>query len=216
LNTKQLLEEFHEDAGEGSNRIDVPESVIEKWDKVLPNSLLDFWKSDGWASYFDGLVTFVNPDDYHDVLEEWIKGTPLAAVDRFHVFAMNAFGYLYLCGEKSGLAATINCPLNFIVALENDFQKPKFEPALSESFEAFLFDEKEDFDFLDGEGTGMYDLAMETCGPLGLGEIYGFEPAIVAGGQVDVHNLAKVKAIQHLLILRELANPSCPTWNVRA
>ena len=215
MNAKQLLEEFHEDAGEGSNRVDIPASVFAKWNDILPNSLLDFWKSDGWASYFDGLLTFVNPDDYQDVLEEWIKDTPLAGADRFHVFAINAFGNLYLCGEKSGLAATINSPFNFIVALEKNFKQPKSEPALSESFETFLFNEKEELDLLDEKDEGIYDSAMAACGPLDSDEIYGFEPAIVAGGQTHVKNLAKVKTIQHLLILRELATPTCPTWNTR-
>jgi len=214
LNFEQLLEEFHEDAGEGSNRIDVPESVIEKWDSVLPNSLLNFWRIDGWASYFDGLLSFVNPDDYHDVLEEWIKDTPLAVADQFHAFAINAFGCLYLCGEKSGLTATINCSFHSIAAMASDLQQVKSEPALSESFEAFLFHEKEDLDLLNNQGKGIHDLAVAKCGPLKPGEIYGFEPAIVSGGQVDINNLVKVKTIQHLIILRELASPTCPTWGI--
>jgi hypothetical protein len=42
----------------------------------------------------------VNPDDYDDVLTEWITGTPLAKLDNFHVIARTAFGNLYLWGEK--------------------------------------------------------------------------------------------------------------------
>lgn len=58
------------------------------------------------------------------------------------------------------------------------------------------------------------DVALGNLGPLAPDEMYGFEPALVAGGKMRLENLRKVKLDQHLTILRQLAAPTMPFSNI--
>lgn len=44
--------------------------------------------------------------------------------------------------------------------------------------------------------------------------MYGFEPALVAGGKATLDHLAKVKIDQHLTLLCQFAAPTVPLSNV--
>ena len=56
----------------------------------------------------------------------------------------------------------------------------------------------------------MFEQALKKLGPLAPDELYGFEPALVAGGSLRVENLEKLNMLAHLSVLRELAEPSIP------
>lgn len=60
----------------------------------------------------------------------------------------------------------------------------------------------------------LFDRALAKFGPLAPDEMYGFEPALVAGGKMRLQNLRKVKLDQHLTILRQLAAPTMPFSNI--
>ena|GEM_PF-2614525 len=45
---------------------------------------------------------------------------------------------------------------------------------------------------------------MKRLGRLEPDELYGFEPTLALGGVERLENLAKVKAVEHLLILAQL------------
>lgn len=90
------FEVFIDEFGEATFKHEVPQAAIEKWQGVLPAQLLHYWKTEGWCGYADGLFWTVDPDEYEDVVEDWLADTPLAGVDRFHAIARSAFGSLYL------------------------------------------------------------------------------------------------------------------------
>lgn len=64
----------------------------------------------------------------------------------------------------------------------------------------------------DSEGC-LFEPALRTLGGLEPDEMYGFEPALVAGGTAVLANLRRVKLHPHLLILRQLAQPTLPFSN---
>ncbi|MCY1545520.1 GAD-like domain protein [compost metagenome] len=64
--------------------------------------MLQIWQEEGWASYGNGRIWTVNPEDYEHIKDAWLSDTPLASIDNFHVVARSAFGDLYLSGEKRG------------------------------------------------------------------------------------------------------------------
>ncbi len=51
-------------------------------------------------------------------------------------------------------------------------------------------------------------------GPLGDNEIFGFEPAIILGGELDIKYIQKVDARIHLSILAQLAEPEINEINI--
>lgn len=208
------FELFIDEFGEATQRVEVPESCINKWNGKLPEQLLTYWKAEGWCAYADGLLWTVNPDDYEDLIDEWLADTGLDQVDSFHVIARSAFGDLYACGEKTGLSVTVACPLNKILALRNEL-KPKSKDDLDLSIRSFFaFSEPPDYDLQDESDKPLFKRALAKLGPLEEDEVYGFEPALVLGGKMRLENLAKLKLDVHLTILRQLASPTLPFSNV--
>ncbi|MFX1683018.1 GAD-like domain-containing protein [Mitsuaria sp. CC2] len=203
------FEAFIEEFGEADSRQPVPESDIAAWTGKLPDQLMAYWREEGWGRYGEGRFWFVNPADYEDIVDEWLENSPLEQIDSFHVIARTAFGKLYLCGQRSGQSATINCATNAVFAVPKRL-KPKTPDARDMSILVFLGVDREECDLDDEDGKPMFARAMKALGPLAEDEVYGFEPALVAGGRMRVENLRKLKIDQHLTILRQLAAPSMP------
>ncbi|MEX6038422.1 GAD-like domain-containing protein [Providencia hangzhouensis] len=42
-------------------------------EEKLPELLLTYWHNEGWSSYYNGLFTIVDPDDYEDIVDEWLE-----------------------------------------------------------------------------------------------------------------------------------------------
>lgn len=51
----------------------------------------------------------------------------------------------------------------------------------------------------------LFEKALRTLGPLQPDEMYGFVPALALGGSADLKHLQKVKTIEHLTFLSQLA-----------
>jgi hypothetical protein len=62
----------------------------------------------------------------------------------------------------------------------------------------------------DEAGEPLFAQAVQRHGPLAADEMYGYVPALVAGGRNVVGQMARVKAVPHLSILRQLAAPTLP------
>ncbi|QDI04826.1 DUF1851 domain-containing protein [Xanthomonas cerealis pv. cerealis] len=207
------FEIFIEEFGEPTLRRDVPEEALRKWAGKLPGRLLEYWQLEGWSQYADGLFWIVDPDEFEGVTTDWLSGTPLVNIDKFHTIARSAFGSLYLCGETTGRNITINCSIHGIAAVPREL-KPKTPVQLDKSIRAFFGSSSPDrFDLDDEQGKPLFRRALSNLGPLEQDEVYGFEPAIASGGRLILENLKRMKAEQHLTILRQLAAPRIPFLN---
>lgn len=208
------FEQFIECFGEATQRALVPESSFAKWENVLPPALLEYWRSEGWACYANGLIWTVNPDEFEHLKDAWLEGTPLESFDRFHVIARSAFGNLYLCGERTGRSVSVICSHHEILALKNRL-KPKALAAQNLTIQSlFGASDPDDFDVSDPSGKLLFSRAMRKCGPLDPDEMYGFEPALVLGGKPTLVNVRRLKIDQHLLILRNFGTPKLPFSSV--
>lgn len=205
----EAYEIFVEEFGEPFFSIAVPKHAIETWRGKLPDRLLAHWQEAGWGGYAKGLLWIVDPEEYEDLVDEWLDNCPLEQIDAFHVVARTAFGELFLCGERTGASATINCATNAIFALAQDL-RTKTARDLDISIRTLLTLERDDCELADESGHPLFDRALMALGPLAPDEMYGFEPALVAGGKRRLENLRKVKLDQHLTILRQLAVPTMP------
>lgn len=107
-----------DDFGEASSSIQVPMEIINKWTGILPDILLDYWRSEGGSSYKNGLFSLVNPDDYEDLLDLWLEGTPFEELDSYHVIAKTGFGKLFIFGENTGCNTTVTCYINKIISVK--------------------------------------------------------------------------------------------------
>ena len=205
---------FIESFGEASEHYPVPEISFSKWTGILPESLLSYWRRDGWANYGNGRLWTVNPKDYDGVMHTWLAGTPFPLIDTYHVFARSGFGQLYLCGEASGAGLSINPIRSEVFALQNCL-RPKSLARQDVGIKAFFAcAELGDFDLMDEAGELLFDKAVNRSGPLLADEMYGFEPALVCGGEAGIGNLRRLKLQPHLHMLREFAAPSFPRYAI--
>ena len=207
------FEVFISEFGEATHRVDVPIETIQKWRDKLPDLLLTYWQEEGWRGYANGLFWIVDPEDYEDLVDEWLENTSIEQIDVFHVVGRTAFGDLHVCGERTGVNMTISCPINAIFALPKDL-KPKSKEDQDWSVRSFVGLSASECDLEDESGFPLFERAVAKLGPLEPDEIYGFEPAIVLGGKMQLENLVKINLDVHLTILRQLATPTVPFSNV--
>ena len=200
---------FLSKTGKVTHRSPVPELSFKKFQRALPKQLLKYWRDEGWCGYGDGLFWTVNPEDYHGLVELWLADTPYEKIDEYYVVARTAFGKLHVWGAHNNRTLVIDCPANALVAIDKELRVPEDDPDLATQL--FLATKsKKVCDLNDTEGKGLFDQALEKLGPLAPDEVYGFEPALVAGGVNRVENLSKLNLFAHLAILRELAEPTIP------
>lgn len=103
--------------------------------------------------------------------------------------------------------------MNAVFALPKEL-KPKSKEDQEWSVRAFLGISASACDLKDESGDPLFKRALAMLGPLEPDEIYGFEPAIVLGGKMQLENLAKLDLDVHLTILRQLATPTMPFSNI--
>lgn len=181
----------------------VPDKSFDAYRGKLPDQLLDYWREYGWCGYGKGIFWTVNPEEWDGVLDAWIGDTPFMEQDAYHVIARTAFGDLYLWGERTGPSLRIHPAWGLIY--------PSFHPdEFSEDgpdFSLQLFFSgcaKEFMDLRDEGHDHLFDRALENLGPLDEHSVYGFVPALVAGGRAHLGNLQKIDALVHLEILAQL------------
>lgn len=191
------FEYFLEKMGPPIGRRDVPDTTIERYRGRLPDQLLAYWTEYGWCGYADGLFWTVNPQDYEPVVQAWISDTQFVEMDSFHVIGRGAFGKLHLWGEVTGYSLSISAPGAYCLPRKSRFVGEKLNFGVRVFFSS-LGRSEHDFD-------GLFAPAIKKLGQLQYDEMYGFVPALALGGPATVNQLQKVKAVEHLVFLAQLA-----------
>ncbi len=188
---------FLDDFGPSIDKRYVPPTSIERYRGKLPDQLLAYWEEHGWSGYADGLFWTVNPQDYEPALEAWIGDTPFMEQDAYHVIARSAFGELYFWGEKTGDSLSLFAPGSYCIPRESRFVGEKMDFGMRVFFSGLS---RDDADFDD-----MFTPSLKKLGRLKQDEMYGFVPALGLGGPSTLEHLQKVKAVEHLVLLAQLA-----------
>ncbi|MFQ6572322.1 GAD-like domain-containing protein [Pseudomonas sp. UM16] len=178
-------------------RHEVPLSSIQRYRNKLPEQLIEYWKDYGWCGYADGLFWTVNPQDYEHILNQWLTDAGLIRQDNYYVIARSAFGVVYVWGERSGYCLTVTAYMSRFSTRTSIFSEGKLDFGVK-AFFASMSAEHNDLEHL-------FKPAVDTLGKLKGDEMYGFVPALALGGSIDLQNLQKVKAIEHLEFLSQVS-----------
>jgi hypothetical protein len=193
----KVFPRFVEKFGGAIDRREVPLSSIDRYQGKLPKLLLEYWADHGWCGYGDGIFWIVNPQEYEGVVASWIEGTKLQERDTYHLIARSAFGDLYLFGEKTGFSLKISSVLSRYVINNLDFRTEEMDRHL----QGFLLTRE-----VDANNYGdLFKPAKKKLGTLRNNEMYGFVPALMLGGPDTLDHLEKVKAVEHLTLLSQIA-----------
>ena len=193
----KVFARFIEKIGAPVDRQEVPASSIERYRGKLPNQLLEYWSEHGWSGYGDGIFWIVNPQEYEGVVASWIEDTKLKEKDNYHLIARSAFGDLYLWGEKTGTSLKITSILSRFVFDNCEISNEQMDRELQDLL-LTMDVETNDYDDL-------FIPAKKKLGTLRHDEMYGFVPALMLGGPDTLDHLEKVKAVEHLTLLSQIA-----------
>jgi len=179
------------------DRREVPTSSIEHYKGKLPNQLLEYWAEHGWCGYGDGIFWIVNPQEYDGVVASWLEGTKFETFDTYHLIARSAFGDLFLWGERTGASLDITGHLSRYVTHTSIYTEDQMDKGLHS---LLLSIDVESNDYGD-----LFKPAKKKLGTLRHDEMYGFVPALGFEGPDTLDKLEKVKAVEHLTLLSQIA-----------
>ncbi|MBA1195097.1 GAD-like domain-containing protein [Pseudomonas entomophila] len=193
----KVFARFLEKFGGLVDRQEVPASSIEHYRGKLPNQLLEYWAEHGWCGYGDGIFWIVNPQEYEGVVASWLEGTEFEKRDTYHLIARGAFGDLYLWGEKTGFSLKITSVFSRCVI--HDFEPTPEQ--MDRKLQDFIVSRKVDSNDMEN----LFKPARKKLGTLRHDEMYGFVPALMLGGSASLDHVEKLKAVEHLILLSQLA-----------
>jgi len=189
--------------GPATNSTNASQELISRFRGELPEQLLDYWNEFGFCGWAEGLFWTVNPEDYSEILDGWLKDTEFEGLDQLYVIGRSAFGKLVIWGTNSGQSLDILTCYGMIFPTDctENLKKRGGDKAINLYFSATS---KDEFELEDIEEAPLFKRALEALGPLDTDEMYGFVPALALGGEPRLENLQRVKTIEHLSFLAEL------------
>ncbi|WP_177435509.1 GAD-like domain-containing protein [Pseudomonas sp. Sample_22] len=193
----EIFSIFLDTFGGPVDRREVPASSMKRYRGKLPNQLLEYWDEHGWCGYADGILWLVNPQEYEGVVASWLEGTKFEQFDNYHLIARGAFGDLYFWGEKTGASLKITSVLSRYTARTSLYAEDEMDKALR----SFILSRNVD----SNDYGDLFKPAKKKLGPLRHDEMYGFVPALMFGGPDTLDHLEKVKAVEHLTLLSQIA-----------
>jgi hypothetical protein len=170
----------------------------------LPDGLLEFWVTYGRGVWLpQGKFQLCDPEIFEPVLQDYFDGDSEFEASKFLVFGYNSFGKLYM---TNGSSNSIMIESNFLLFSIGRFKNGPSENTPLDFFLARTLEMEIDRDrpWSDNDGNDMHEPALARLGPLAPGEMYGFFPAIAAGGDNTLDNLRKVRAREYHATLAAL------------
>ena len=162
----------------------VPRKIIEHYRSILPLSIIRFWEETGWCSYANGFFFIDNPDEFLDVLDDWIdfSGT-------ISVIVHTAIGHFFIW--YNGSFYLLNVHAGQITKITDD---------VGILFNTVLCDK----DVLCTLKKELFDDAVPRLGRPKPDECFAFVPALPIGGIAKAENLQRVTLSEHLNILSQI------------
>lgn len=182
----------------------VSDDIINKYKGKLPNQLLEYWKAFGFSGWGNGLFWLVNPEEYQDVLDAWLENIETQPHEEYFVIARSAFGDLQVWGTIHGNCYKISSTISSIFP-NIEVMKKNEGDYLIKNF--FASQDKKYQNFKDFYNKPLFERAVKKYGELTKNEMFGFEPALVLGGEAKLENVRKLPIISHLQFLASLDTP---------
>jgi len=169
------------------------EATIQKYEAKIPVTLLEIWKTTGFGKYNNGLIEFVNPEDFEDSLWTWLG----KEVPNYVPFAISAFGELFYYRRLSEVDEDV-CII--------DIQYREIKTliwSMKGFLEDLLLDEEDRTIWLREK---LFMEAFKQQGKLEKHEVFTFTPILAFGGAEEVEYLKKGNAQIYLDLVFQMTS----------
>jgi len=204
INNDEYLDCFLDEFGMATDFIAATSAQIEAYRGILPEQLLTYWQELGFSGFANGIFWLTNPADYQDILDRFLDETIFEEDDIYHVIARDAWGRLYLWGQKTGESLQIVTYLNWLKTKAGDEQDIKDNNAGLAIQKFLAFQEIDDLDLENSQGKGVFTPALKKYGTLAANEVYGFSPFLFMGGDKKINNIDKCDIFTHLNLIADM------------
>lgn len=179
------FEEFERTYGPPVDCEKVADDTVRAYEGLLPKEILDHWQQVGWCAYGEGLIWFVNPQQFEGIMEDWLQFESGRAL----VFLRSAFAHLYVWHE--GYVYSLDVQTGSLSQVTEDI-KLFFSILCSEKLQAKIL------------RLPLYQEVMKRLGAPARDECYAFVPALSLGGPGTAESAQRVKIREHLGILAQI------------
>lgn len=175
------MQQFKQNFQPSARCYKVSEELIKKFkDKISPD-LIEIWNTTGLGSYNEGLIQFIHPDEYADILELWLG----RKMENYVPFALTGFGELLYYRK-------LNEEEEDVCMIDIQFRKVEVLTWSMKSFlHDFLADELNRADWL---RESLFKQAILEKGSLEKGEVFTFVPILSFGCGLSTDYLEKGNA----------------------
>lgn len=200
------------DFGEPTDRRAADAAVIEKYRTIVPERLIRYWQEEGFCQFRHGELFTVNPDDWQDTVDEWLRGTPYERFGRFYAIQRSGFGHIQLFNSHIGATTNINTLMGWITSSSTDKVSSPWD--LDNTVAIAWTPYPKYFNVYDEQDEPLLERVQAKLGPLRWNEMYAFEPALALGGLPKLENVAKLDWRVHMSLLRQIQEPHVPFTDV--
>ena len=175
-------------------------SLVKNYEKRLPVDILDLWTSYGFGDYSEGLLRLINPDDYNNILYEWLNKKDMSRIP----ILITAFGEIFYYRDLGITFSDEGDEIHHEDFNLLDVHFKNIEVCTWSSisfFEDYLCDENIIESML---RKSLFEQSVEKSGRLAENECFYFVPALALGGTESIECIAKGDMNVQLSILFQL------------
>lgn len=204
-------EYFFENFGMPFASTPVSVETLAKYRGKLPDRLLEYWQEFGFCGFKDGIFWLTNPEDYEDILTEWLPEDELKK-KKHYVIARSGFGDLFVWNSELGYEYEISSLWRWILKIDIHFSDWIRDGRADEVIDIFIGSNRyEELDTQDNDGNPLFQRCVELWGPLAENEMFTFAPYPFINNSMTLDAIRKADLFINFDIIRQMKEPEILT-----
>ncbi|MFI1238813.1 GAD-like domain-containing protein [Nocardia salmonicida] len=185
--------------------------IVDRYSGIVPDILLDVWRSAGFSGYSDGAFWLCNPDEWQPAVDDWLYGLELPFDDEWVPFTRTALGSVSLWGRRTGRSLSFYPHNGFVIPNDrSEMMDTEYGKCAQILVGANPDPAKTDFDGDDGKR--MFRRLCKRLGKVDSSTMYGCVPAVGLGGSFTPKGMQIVKAVDHVRFLSTVTPRQVMNW----